>query len=124
MLYLSLFSSVSTAMLALLGLSALSFASAVASVVQNCTQYHGPEFVCMYRYASLMPPVFQRTVVDDISNPDTFPSTQIPSDSAFQNVANATFLIWDEERAAEVLGPNVTYDFVFTVSKGGHEAPV
>lgn len=111
-------------MFALWGLSALSVTSAIHSVVQNCTQYSGPQFVCMYRYASLMPPVFQRVVVDDISNPDTFPATIIPSDGAFQKVANATFLIWDENRAAEILGSNPTYEFVFPISKAGHEAPV
>ena len=121
MLYLSLFSSVSTLVLALLCLSATIVAQ---SVVQNCTRYSGPQFVCISRYASLMPPVFQRVVVDDISNADTFPSTKIPSDRAFQKVTNATFLIWDEKRAAEVLGSNPTYEFMFPVSSAGHEAPV
>ena len=78
----------------------------------------------MHRYASLMPPVFQRVVVDDIGHADTFPSTKIPSDGAFDEVANATFLIWDEKRAADVLGSNPSYEVVFRVSDAGHEAPV
>ena len=131
MMYRSLSSRVSIAALALLGLDFLSVASAapsvaaaVPSVVKDCTNYTGPQFVCMNRYASLMPPVFQRVVDDDISNPDTFPSTKIPSDKAFQKVANATFLIWDEKGAAGVLGSNPRYDFMFSVSGSGHEAPV
>lgn len=131
MIYRSLFSCVSTTALAILGLDFVSVAgaaptvaAAVPSVVKACTTYTGPQFVCINRYASLMPPVFQRVVVNDISKPDTFPSTKIPSDRAFQKVAGATFLIWDEKRAADVLGTTPTYDFMFAVSEGGHEAPV
>ena len=122
--HLSLLCSFSTTMLALLSLSALSSTSTAQSVVQACTSYSGSRFVCMHRYASLMPPVFQRVVVDDIRHADTFPSTEIPSDGAFEKVANATFLIWDEKRAAEVLGSNPTYDFIFRISDAAHEAPV
>ena len=125
MSHLSLLCSVSTAMLALLSLSILSVTSMAQSVVQDCTVYSGSQFVCIHRYASLIvPPAFERVVVDDIAHADTFPSTKIPNDTAFKKVANATFLIWDEERAAEVLGSNPTYEFMFQISDASHEAPV
>ena len=112
-------------MLAFLSLSALSVTSMAQSVVQNCTSYSGPQFVCIHRYASLIvPPVFERVVVNDIARADTFPSTNIPNDPAFKKVANATFLIWDEGRAGQVLGSNPTYEFMFQISDAGHEAPV
>ena len=112
-------------MLALLSLSALCVTSMAQSVVQDCTSYSGSQFVCIHRYASLIvPPVFERVVVDDIARADTFPSIKIPNDPAFAKVANATFLIWDEQRAAEVLGPNPTFEIMFQISDAGHEAPV
>ena len=124
MLSISSFLPISRITLTFLGFAALSIALAVPSVVTNCTQYSGPEFVCMYRYASVMPPGFERVVINSVSNSDNFSSTIVPGDTAFRTVSNATFLIWDQVRAAQVLGQNPSYSFMFTVNNAGHEAPV
>lgn len=103
---------------------ALTARSPNSPVNAECSSYSSPEFACIHRYGSSLPMDFQRIVKNNISSPDIFPSTSVPSDPSFQDVAKATFLIWDEERAAEILGPNPSYDFMFTISEAGHEAPV
>ena len=39
-------------------------------------------------------------------------------------VDEADFLVFEQERAPEILGPDPSYEFVFEVSKAVHEAPV
>ncbi|KAF7626320.1 hypothetical protein AFCA_013082 [Aspergillus flavus] len=93
-------------------------------LVQACTGYSFPRVACMYRYASKMPLDFYRKASVDISNVDTYSSTEVANDDSFQQVGKATFLVWDQQRGSEILGSDPAYDIVFTISTGGHEAPV
>ncbi|RAQ45392.1 lactonohydrolase [Aspergillus flavus] len=93
-------------------------------LVQACTGYSFPRVACMYRYASRMPLDFYRKASVDISNVDTYSSTEVANDDSFQQVGKATFLVWDQQRGSEILGSDPAYDIVFTISTGGHEAPV
>ncbi|KAE8167475.1 hypothetical protein BDV40DRAFT_312741 [Aspergillus tamarii] len=93
-------------------------------LVQACTGYSFPRVACMYRYASKMPLDFYRKASIDISNVDTYSSTEVANDDSFQQVGKATFLVWDQQRGSEILGSDPVYDIVFTISTGGHEAPV
>ncbi|KAJ1714194.1 gluconolactonase precursor [Aspergillus flavus] len=67
---------------------------------------------------------FYRKASVDISNVDTYSSTEVANDDSFQQVGKATFLVWDQQRGSEILGSDPAYDIVFTISTGGHEAPV
>ncbi|KAE8380405.1 hypothetical protein BDV26DRAFT_290490 [Aspergillus bertholletiae] len=93
-------------------------------LVQACTGYSFPRVACMYRYGSKMPLDFYRKASLDISNVDTYASTEVANDASFKQVGNATFLVWDPKRGIEVLGSDPAYDIVFSISTGGHEAPV
>ncbi|KAE8141630.1 hypothetical protein BDV38DRAFT_268411 [Aspergillus pseudotamarii] len=93
-------------------------------LVQACTGYSFPRVACMYRYASKMPLDFYRKASIDISSVDTYSSTEVANDDSFQQVGKATFLVWDQQRGSEILGSDPAYDIVFTISTGGHEAPV
>lgn len=54
----------------------------------------------------------------------TFAQTSVPNDTSFGLVGSADFLVFDQERGLEILGPNPTYAKVFNVSMAVHEAPV
>lgn len=82
-----------------------------------------PNVVCLNKYASVMPYHFYRNISNGTSGP-TFGSTSVPNDTSFALVNEADFLVFDCERASEVLGPSPTYDFIFDVSEAVHETPV
>jgi len=79
--------------------------------------------VCVHRYASVLPYHFFR----ENSYNGTgirFDQTSVPNDTSFGLIGNANFLVFDEERASELLGTNPTYELEFNVSMAVHEAPV
>ena len=98
--------------------------SPTSNFAAGCNGYTSPEFLCINRYGSTLPLDFQRVVDNNIADPDTYASTSVPGDASFKRVNNATFLIWDEGQASQILGPNPTYDFMFAIAESGHEAPV
>lgn len=53
-----------------------------------------------------------------------FRNTSVPSDSSFDLLTNASFVVFDRNRGLEYLGSNPSYEFVFQVSEAVHEAPV
>lgn len=97
-------------------------ASADVPVAKKC----GPSsanIVCIDRYASVLPYHFFRT--DSQGSTDfTFAQTSVPNDTSFSLVGTADFLVFDEARGLEALGPQPTYEYVFNVSMAVHEAPV
>lgn len=93
-------------------------------VARKCAKYPFPEVICINRYGTSLSPEFERVVKNDISDPDTYASTSVPSDSSFKTVADADFLVWDEARASDILGANPSLDYLFTLDPVGHEAPV
>lgn len=58
------------------------------------------------------------------SDASTFGDTTIANGTQLKDVQNASFLVFDHQRGLEILGSNPTYEFVFSVSKAVHEAPV
>ncbi|KAL8778112.1 MAG: hypothetical protein Q9213_007555, partial [Squamulea squamosa] len=102
-------------------------------IISAQTSFNGPlaqvrnaslsNVVHVNKYASVMPYHFFRNISNGTSNP-TFGSTSVPNDTSFALVGKADFLLFDQERGAEILGSNPSYDFVFEVSEAVHEAPV
>jgi hypothetical protein len=106
------------------GLTAVLAIPVTADLVAPCTQYDGrfPEVICIDRFGSAMPLDFNRQV-DLSSGEDKLSSTSVPGDTSFTNLKNATFIVWDEERGAALLGPDPVYEFMFQTTFA-HEAPV
>jgi hypothetical protein len=77
-----------------------------------------PSIVCMTKYASVMPYHFFRQPSDNGSYEDIYPSTSVPSDPSFSLVGKADFLVFDEKRGLDLLGPNPEYDFMFALNDG------
>ncbi|KAF7590334.1 hypothetical protein BBP40_002984 [Aspergillus hancockii] len=98
--------------------------SSSKSVVRQCQGYEYPRVLCFNRYASVMGSDFRRPANNILAHPDTMPDTEIPSDPAWHDVVKADFVIFDEKLATELLGPQDQLEFLFTITAGGHEAPV
>ncbi|KAI9801314.1 MAG: hypothetical protein M1833_002884 [Piccolia ochrophora] len=79
--------------------------------------------VCIKKYAAVMPYHFFREPSDGKVE-DTFASTLVPNDTSFELVSTADFLVYDQERGMELLGPAPSYEFVFETTEAVHEAPV
>ncbi|KAL8801309.1 MAG: hypothetical protein Q9200_006983 [Gallowayella weberi] len=100
--------------------------SAQNSFVDPLAQVCSPTLsnvVCIHKYASVMPYHFFRNISNGTSKP-TFGSTSVPNDTSFALVAEADFLVFDEERASGILGPAPSYEFIFAAPEAVHEAPV
>ncbi|KJY02462.1 lactonohydrolase like protein [Zymoseptoria brevis] len=79
--------------------------------------------VCVERYASVMPYHFSREpIINDTEV--QFGNTSVPNDPSFGLVSSANFVVFDEERALDILGDSPTYEVVLNVSNTPHEAPV
>lgn len=72
---------------------------------------------------SVLPYHFFRNT-SSVGNVLDFRNTSVPSDSSFDLVSNASFVVFDRERGLQYLGANPTYDFIFEVTEAVHEAPV
>ena len=84
------------------------------------------DVVCINRYASAMPPSFERqSSTGGVFSPnDTFVETRVPSDPSFGLVKNATFVVFDQ-RGSQILGPSPKLESVFTSRNDSiHEGPV
>ncbi|MCJ1377768.1 hypothetical protein MMC17_000864 [Xylographa soralifera] len=71
-----------------------------------------------------MPEPFYRNVPLTGTTEDTYGSTSLPSDPSFAAVANASFVIFNRQKAMGVLGPNLVLEYVFNVDLVGHEEPL
>lgn len=81
-----------------------------------------PHVLCINRYTAVMPNHFYRQASNG-SYEDTYASTSVFNDTSFAAIADAEFLVFDKERGLDILGPNPTNEYMFTVP-GAHEAPV
>ncbi|KAI4104120.1 MAG: hypothetical protein LQ339_003973 [Xanthoria mediterranea] len=107
-------------------LLSISYSYAQTGFVGPLAQIYSPSLpnvVSLNHYASVMPYHFFRNTSNGTTTP-TFGSTSVPNDTSFALVDEADFLVFDHERASEILGPNPSYEYVFEVSKAVHEAPV
>ncbi|KAK6084705.1 SMP-30/Gluconolaconase/LRE-like region [Seiridium cupressi] len=78
----------------------------------------------MQRYGAVLPEDFERPISSVAGHADTYGSTFVPVDNTFQHVANASFLIWDLDRAVGVLGAQPRVEVHFSVDNLPHEGPV
>lgn len=92
-------------------------------VIEQCPGFDNNTGVaCVSRYAALLPYPFSRNSSDPTDN---FPKTEVPSDSSFQLVQNAAFIVFDHSRGLNILGSAPTLERVFdTRNDSIHEAPV
>lgn len=93
-------------------------------IAAACENYTFPHVTCVRRYGSVIRGDFLRKVRNVIGDTDTYSSTAMPEDPSFKYVANATFLIFEEERAREILGKTPALEFMFSLTEDAHEAPV
>ncbi|KAF2839933.1 lactonohydrolase [Patellaria atrata CBS 101060] len=100
--------------------------SAIAQLAAPCPGLPTASTVCINRHASVMPYPFFRFHPSDgsLSPEDSFPRTNT-TDPTFALVRNATFLVFDHARAADILGPDPILEHLFDLPPGFvHEAPV
>ncbi|THZ79680.1 calcium-dependent phosphotriesterase [Aureobasidium pullulans] len=106
---------------------ALAQSGVINPLAQACPGLsNNTDVVCINRYASAMPPSFERqsSTGGAFSPNDTFVETQVPSDPSFSLVKNATFVVFDE-RGSQILGPSPKLESVFASRNDSiHEGPV
>ncbi|KAI4143759.1 MAG: hypothetical protein LQ340_006880, partial [Diploschistes diacapsis] len=95
----------------------------ISPLAQPCNA-SSSRVVCINRYASVMPYHFFRQTDGPNENTRPFGTTSVPNDTSFTQVGTADFLVFDQQRGLELLGPNPSYEYVFAVSGAVHEAPV
>lgn len=106
-------------------LTAVTATTGTDSVVDvACGSWQSPKVLCINRYASVLPGHFLRQVVNVAGHEDTFPSTSVPADPGFKEVAEANFLVFDQTRAKEILGNNPTLEIMFNTTPANHDGPV
>jgi hypothetical protein len=88
----------------------------ISPLAQTC----GPtsSVVCINKYASVMPYHFFREPSYNGSYEDTYLSTWIPNDTSWGLVETADFLVFDEGRGLDLLGPSPSYEYMFAVNDG------
>ncbi|THY15597.1 calcium-dependent phosphotriesterase [Aureobasidium pullulans] len=99
----------------------------ISPLAQACPGYpNNTDVVCIDRYASAMPPSFERqSSTGGVFSPnDTFVETQVPFDPSFSLVKNATFVVFDQ-RGSQILGSSPKLEPVFASRNDSiHEGPV
>jgi hypothetical protein len=99
----------------------------LSGLAKPCPQHFEtsfPDVICMQQYGAVLPEDFERPISGVVGHADTYGSTFVPADNTFQHVANASFLIWDLERAVGVLGTRPRVEVHFSVDNLPHEGPV
>lgn len=97
-------------------------------VIQPLAEACGPKtanIICINHYAAVMPSHFGRNALAWEQFEEDSIRTMTINDSSFTSlVPSADFIIFDKQRAFEILGDSPTFDFIFNVSNNYHEAPV
>ncbi|KAF2107792.1 putative gluconolactonase precursor [Lophiotrema nucula] len=96
-------------------------------LVQSCSQdlsVHFPSIVCIKNRGAVIQGDFKRPVRNVLGDADKFRDTSAPSEPSFHHVAQADFVVWDQERAPELLGSNPSVEFMFKLPYESHEGPV
>ena len=94
----------------------------ISPLAQKCNASL-PSVLCINKYASVMPYHFFRPSSNNLTD-YPFSSTSVPNDTSFARINESNFLVFDQERGFELLGPSPSYEFVFDVTASIHEAPV
>ncbi|KAJ5689019.1 hypothetical protein N7462_003411 [Penicillium macrosclerotiorum] len=95
----------------------------LSAIAGHCSGYTFPDITCINRYGAVLPHGFYREVNNEIGNTDTYSSTNV-GDLSFQSISEATFLVWDPDQAAVILGETPTFEYMFSIPHAPHEAPV
>ncbi|KAF9887450.1 hypothetical protein FE257_010167 [Aspergillus nanangensis] len=82
----------------------------------------GPSVICVNHYANVLPYHFHRNI-STLYVPSSFGDTAV-NGTTLPDVKAVDFVVFDQKRGLEILGPNPSHEFMFTVSYAVHEAPV
>ena len=97
-------------------------------VIEPLVEECGPKtanVVCISHYAAVMPSHFGRDALAWERFEEDSIRTMTINDTSFSSlIPTADFIVYDRQRAFEILGDKPTFDFVFNVSNNYHEAPV
>jgi gluconolactonase len=97
-------------------------------VVEQCPHFKNDSAIaCVDNYAAVLPYPFERSTASNGIDPDndTFVNTSVPSDSSFARLQETTFVVFDQERGLDILGPDPKLERIFdTRGDSIHEAPV
>ena len=97
-------------------------------VIEPLVEECGPKtanVVCINHYAAVMPSHFGRDALAWERFEEDSIRTMTINDTSFSSlIPTADFIVYDRQRAFEILGDKPTFDFVFNVSNNYHEAPV
>jgi gluconolactonase len=97
-------------------------------VVEQCPHLNNNSAIaCVENYAAVLPYPFERSTASDGIDPDndTFVDTSVPSDSSFARLQETTFVVFDQERGLDILGPDPKLERIFDSRNDSiHEAPV
>ncbi|KAI1179927.1 lactonohydrolase [Nemania sp. FL0916] len=91
--------------------------SEAGQLVNNCGQLSFPSVICMDRYASVMPGVFNRAALD------VFADTAV-DDTSFSAMKQADFIVFDTDKGLDVLGLAPSVANMFTLPNEATDAPV
>ena len=109
------------ALCTVLGFSSSTVAQIGATVpVASACDNSLPSVVCINKYGAVLPYHFFRKP-DGPKNQLPLSSLDVPKNPSFDLVRNADFLVYDRDRGLDLLGPNPSHEFVFTVSEAVHE---
>ena len=96
--------------------------ASLSPIAHPCAAYSSPSILCIHNYGAVLPEGFERIIQPIVGATDTYASTFVP-DPSFSLLSNASFLVFDEARAPDILGPNPIVDFIFPLDNVPHEAP-
>ena len=91
---------------------------------EPCLSYSFPHVTCIRKYGSLIRGDFERKVRNVLADSDTYWSTRMPQEPSFSHVSNASFLVFDQQLAPAILGPQPSVEYMFTLEDASHEGPV
>ena len=96
--------------------------------VQRCPDLKdATQIACVNNYAAVLPYPFTRASASGGGDPenDTFVETSVPADPSFALLEGTPFIVFDETRGLQMVGPNTKLERVFdTRNDSIHEAPV
>jgi sugar lactone lactonase YvrE len=106
----------------------LQSSEATSQLVERC----GPstvDVVCINHYTSVLPGDFFRAPINNSNRPADQPSYSQTSginetNSSFDLISSASFILWEPVRALSLLGKHPTHEFIVQLPEAFHEAPV
>jgi hypothetical protein len=94
----------------------LAQSSNAAQLVNKCKNLPFPNVVCVDRYGTSIPGIFNRGALD------VYPSTSV-TDKSFSAMENASFIVFDHDKGRDILGSHPSVQNMFTIEGDGTDAP-